>query len=184
MEIGALEDKVSKLKPLLILGGEGVAELEEKLKEDCSKAKVIEYKISRLKKESDNISGLDAKCPTCLQDISESHKKSIIKKNELEAGALSVKLKELLAGIKSLENKISIAKKNEALLKELDSISLAIELLRGQKDSYGEELSNMPRESFGLSEKIFRLSLIKKRFMKSSLYYCQKNPLLKAQALN
>ncbi len=162
-EIKSLDEKVSKLKPLLIRESESSEGLQGMLQANHSKAKVIEYKISHLKKESDNISGLEAKCPTCLQDINEAHKNGIIQKNEAEIDILSNELKELLDSIKSLEDKINIAKKNDALSKELDSFGLAVELLKSQKRAHEEELSKMPKlESLDLSEEIYGIESCKK----------------------
>jgi exonuclease SbcC len=162
-EIKSLEDKASKLKPLLLELPETFEGLMAKLHENSSKIKVIEHEMIRLKKESETIDGLDAKCPTCFQEINGAHKKEIIQKNDDKIKILADELKMLAADSKSLEDKMDIAKKNDLLSKELDSMILGIGLLESQRHAQEEELSNMPKaESFDVSEKIDNLECGKK----------------------
>jgi DNA repair protein SbcC/Rad50 len=176
--VGKKEVDVDKLKKELeiILSKQTVLKKEKEelksQKEEFDKVrravgeetKVLEYKLRELKIEKTDISKLVGKCPTCKQELDETHKKEILTKNEIEENKnnkqkqeIETKQAELMVLIKELEKEedakdkgINLLKEEEYKIKneeknaqELTKILKEIEIIKKELPLQEEELSKI-----------------------------------------
>ncbi|MFA5333417.1 MAG: AAA family ATPase [Candidatus Nanoarchaeia archaeon] len=142
-----LAGKKNALTPKIMLHIESIDSLSEKLSNESSKLKIIEYKILSLKKDNEEIIKLQANCPTCRQKIPEEHKVIVKKKNNDEIFELENSKKPIIESISKTNESLRIAKKNDELKKEINTIDSAINLLENQIISQKKELSNFKEEN-------------------------------------
>ncbi|MCX6803424.1 MAG: hypothetical protein NTY48_02525 [Candidatus Diapherotrites archaeon] len=123
--------RIEKLKTEVILIKEKTAHKEKEYKENDLESKkaseetrVFEYEKKKLLAEETGIIGLKGKCPTCQQELTEEHKKSL--RNEITAKVkeLEVKIKETEQRKKNFSEKArSAEKEKEEMQKETDEKS-------------------------------------------------------------
>jgi chromosome segregation ATPase len=141
-----LIEKNDALKPKLLSNSESIDSLNEKLSNESSKLKVLDYQVLKLKKDNEEILKLQANCPTCRQKIPDEHKKALGEKNNDEILGLEKSKKEIIGIINKLNESLMIAKKNDELKKEISTFDSAISLLERQISSQKKELSSLKEE--------------------------------------
>ncbi|MBN1923237.1 MAG: SMC family ATPase [Nanoarchaeota archaeon] len=130
--VKSLKDEIKGLKPL----PEGLKDLEAANNELTLFETIINVnknKIKELEDERKAINSLGAKCPTCRQEMNESHKNKII-------SSIGIKIEELEKEKTKAENDLKKLKQQVILLKKHEEVSNKIE-------NYNKVISGLKEEA-------------------------------------
>jgi DNA repair protein SbcC/Rad50 len=137
-----LIEKNNLLKPKLLNNTKSLDELNELLRNESSKLKIMEYQILKLKKDTEEIIKLQSNCPICRQKIPDEHKIILKEKNINEINIIEKSKKIIIESVNKINELIIISKKNDELKKEINTFESAINLLENQIINQKKELNN------------------------------------------
>lgn len=130
-------------------------------KEIGEETKIIEYELNKINKEEQEISNLIGKCPTCKQEMNESHKLNLKKELNDKKQNLEKKLINLnLIREKNIENKNTLINSKKEIEKALEENTKTKYSLEVEEKKYKEtqekkiQLKNFEEEKPKLNKQI------------------------------
>ncbi|MDD5053955.1 MAG: AAA family ATPase [Candidatus Nanoarchaeia archaeon] len=139
-----IEVKIFALEPNISGRSENMEALEKELGNEASKIRVIDYRIEKLKAEKSQFSGLKGACPTCKQEINETHMAGLKSKNEEELNIISEEKKFLEEKVFRIRELLESQKKFLEAKKELDNLKSSANIWGGQIAKAESELNALP----------------------------------------